>query len=58
MSRQEELIARAKAVFPFPSAGRDFRTGPRKVSIIAAVAVLLKNIENTPVTITKPRRTH
>ena len=51
-------IASARAVFPFPSAGRALRTGPRKVSIIAAVAVLLKNIENTPVTMRKPRSTN
>ena len=50
-------IARARAVLPFPSAGRALRTGPRKVSIIAAVAVFERNIEKIPVTRRKPRRT-
>ena len=51
-------IARARAVLPFPSAGRALSTGPRNVSIIAAVAVFERNIEKTPVTIRKPRRTN
>ena len=50
-------IESARAIFPFPSAGSDLRTGVRKVSIMAAVAVLLRNIENTAVTMMKPRRT-
>ena len=51
-------MARARAILPFPSGGRVFRTGARKVSIIAAVAVLLMNIENMPITSRKPRRTN
>ena len=50
-------IAIAKAILPLPSAGSAFKTGVKKVSIIAAVAVLLKNMENTPVTNTKPNNT-
>ena len=50
-------IAMAKPIFPFPSAGRDFKTGVRNVSIMAAVAVLLRNMEKTAVTIIKPNRT-
>lgn len=43
-------IAIAKPIFPFPSAGSAFSTGVKKVNIMAAVAVLLRNIENTAVT--------
>ena len=42
-------IDMAKAIFPFPSAGKDFMTGVKKVSIMAAVAVLLMNMENQAV---------
>ena len=51
-------IASARAILPFPSAGSDFSTGVRNVSIIAAVAVLLRNIENTAVTRMNPRSTN
>ena len=51
-------MAKAKAILPFPSAGSAFKTGARKVSIIAAVAVLLKNMENTPVTTRNPNNTY
>ena len=47
----------ASAILPLPSAGSDFITGVRKVSIIAAVAVLLMNIENQPVSSMKPSST-
>ena len=50
-------IARAREILPPPSAGKVRRTGVRNVSIIAAVAVLLMNIENTPITRRTPRRT-
>ena len=50
-------IAIANPVFPFPSAGSTFNTGVRKVSIMAAVAVLLRNIENTAVTRINPSST-
>ena len=50
-------IAIARPIFPLPSAGRAFRTGVRKVSIIAAVAVLLRNIENAAVTRMNPNNT-
>ena len=50
-------MARAKAILPFPLAGSVFRTGARKVSIMAAVAVLLRNMENNPVTSRKPSKT-
>ena len=45
---------RAKPILPLPSAGRAFSTGARKASIMAAVAVLLTNMEKRPVTIMKP----
>ena len=45
------------AVRPFPLAGRAAKTGVRKVSIMAAVAVLLTNMENMPVISRKPRST-
>ena len=47
----------ARAIRPFPSGGSCLNTGVRKASIIAAVAVLLTNIENRPVTRMKPRST-
>lgn len=50
-------IAKANPIFPFPSAGNAFNTGVRKVSIIAAVAVLLINIEKQAVTKIKPNNT-
>ena len=51
-------IANANPAWPFSLAGSVLRTGARKVSIIAAVAVLLMNIENTPMTMRKPRSTN
>ena len=45
------------AVRPFPLAGSAAKTGVRKVSIMAAVAVLLTNMENMPVISRKPRST-
>ena len=50
-------MARARARRPLPFAGRDLMTGVRNVSIMAAVAVLDRNIENTPVTRMNPSRT-
>ena len=50
-------MLRVRATRPFPLAGRAAKTGVRKVSIIAAVAVLLTNIEKAPVISRKPRRT-
>ncbi len=50
-------IARASPIRPFPSAGSDLRTGVRKASIMAAVAVLLMNIEKTATTQRIPRST-
>ena len=50
-------IARASEILPPPSFGSVARTGVRKVSIIAAVAVLLMNIEKIPMTSRTPRRT-
>gem|GEM_PF-4033165 len=50
-------IARAIAILPFPLAGSCLNTGVRKVSIIAAVAVLLINIEKIPVIRRNPSRT-
>ena len=46
-----------RAMRPFPSAGNVRNTGARNVSIMAAVAVLLTNIENTPVMRMKPKST-
>ena len=51
-------IAIARAILPLPSTGMWRNTGAMKVSIIAAVAVLLMNIENNPVTRRNPRRTN
>ena len=45
------------AIRPLPFAGRAAKTGVRNVSIIAAVAVLLTNIENNPVISRKPSST-
>ena len=50
-------IAMASPIFPLPSAGSTFNTGVRKVSIMAAVAVLLRNIENAAVTRMNPNNT-
>ena len=50
-------IESVKATRPLPSGGSALNTGARKVSIIAAVAVLLTNIENTPVMRMKPSST-
>ena len=46
-----------RAMRPFPSGGNCLNTGVRKVSIIAAVAVLETNIEKTPVMRIKPNNT-
>ena len=51
-------IDNARPILPLPSAGSAFNTGARNASIIAAVAVLLKNIENTAVTVMKPSSTY
>ena len=48
---------RVRATRPLPSGGRALNTGARNVSIMAAVAVLLTNIENTPVMSMKPNST-
>ena len=50
-------MARVKAIRPLPSGGSCLNTGARKVSIIAAVAVLLTNIEKKPVMRINPNRT-
>ena len=50
-------IDMANAIRPLPSGGSWRNTGVRKVSIMAAVAVLDTNIENRPVTSRKPRST-
>ena len=50
-------MARAREILPPPSFGNVARTGVRKVSIIAAVAVLLMNIEKMPITRSTPRST-
>ena len=50
-------IAKARAMRPLPSAGRERNTGVRNASIIAAVAVLLTNAEKIAVTRMKPRST-
>ena len=50
-------IASASEIRPPPSGGSIFNTGVRKASIIAAVAVLLTNIEKNAVTIRKPSNT-
>ena len=50
-------MLRAMAMRPLPSGGNCLNTGARKVSIMAAVAVLETNIENKPVMSRKPRST-
>lgn len=50
-------MERVRAMRPFPFAGSALNTGARNVSIIAAVAVLLTNIENVPVIRMKPSKT-
>ena len=50
-------IDSASAMRPLPSGGNCLNTGVRKVSIMAAVAVLLTNIENKPVMSRKPSNT-
>ena len=50
-------IAIVSATRPLPSAGSALNTGAKKVSIIAAVAVLLMNMENKPVMRIKPNST-
>ena len=47
----------ASPTLPVSSSGRLLSTGARKASIIAAVAVLLMNMENTLMTMRNPRRT-
>ena len=49
---------RARPILPLSSTGSFESTGARRVSIIAAVAVLLMNIENTEIMIRKPRSTN
>ena len=46
------------ATLPFPLAGSDLNTGVRKVSIMAAVAVLEMNMEKIPVISMKPSNTY
>ena len=50
-------MAIVSAILPLPFAGSALNTGVRKVSIIAAVAVLEMNMENTPVMRRKPKST-
>ena len=50
-------IAIVRAILPLPLAGRALKTGVRKVSIMAAVAVLEMNIEKMPVMRIKPNST-
>ena len=50
-------IAIVRATLPLPFAGRLLSTGVRNASIIAAVAVLERNIEKIPVTRRKPSNT-
>ena len=50
-------IAIVKAIRPLPLAGRALKTGVRKVSIMAAVAVLEMNMEKMPVMSMKPNST-
>ena len=50
-------IAIVRAMRPLPLAGNERKTGVRKVSIIAAVAVLLINIEKMPVIRINPKST-
>ena len=51
-------IAMVNAMRPFPLAGNALKTGVRKVSIMAAVAVLEMNIEKMPVMSRKPKSTY
>ena len=50
-------MAIVSATLPFPLAGSDLNTGVRKVSIIAAVAVLEINMEKIPVMSINPNST-
>ena len=50
-------IDSARPIFPLSSDGSVDKTGARKANIMAAVAVLLMNIEKTEITIRKPKRT-
>ena len=50
-------MAIVRAILPFPLAGKALNTGVKKVSIMAAVAVLEMNIEKTPVISKKPNST-
>lgn len=50
-------IDRVKAMRPLPSGGNCLNTGVRNVSIMAAVAVLLTNIEKNPVISINPSST-
>ena len=51
-------IESASATLPVSLSGRALSTGARNASIMAAVAVLLMNIENRLITIRKPRSTN
>ena len=50
-------IESARPTFPLSSSGRPRRTGVSRASIIAAVAVLLMNMENRAMTTRNARRT-
>ena len=50
-------MAMVSATRPFPPGGKALNTGVRKVSIMAAVAVLEMNIEKMPVMSMKPSST-
>ena len=50
-------MAMVKATLPLPLAGNALKTGVRNVSIMAAVAVLLINMEKRPVMSRKPNNT-
>ena len=50
-------ILRARPIFPLSSAGSFESTGVRRASIIAAVAVLLMNMEKMEIMMRKPSRT-
>ena len=50
-------MAMVSAILPFPLAGSALNTGVRKVSIMAAVAVLEINMEKMPVMSMKPNST-
>ena len=51
-------IASERPILPLSSLGRTASTGARNASIIAAVAVLLINIEKMAITTRKPSSTH